>query len=1200
MAQQLRIFISSPGDVQDERRRAALVVSRLKREFVRFFELSAVLWEYEPMLSSGHFQDIIEPPSTTDIVVLILWSRLGTPLPARTDTREYKRSDGYVPVTGTEWEYEDALAARAKRGVPDLLVYRKFVDGFARFSRAEQLDQIREQWEALQLFWERHFEGEDGRFKAAFNRFQSLDEFEAQLETHLRELLRRRLPPQPLRIARASKGATIEWWSGSPYGGLKAFDFEQSAVFFGRERAEREITENLVRHATEGSGFIMVLGASGSGKSSVVRAGVLPDLMAPGVVADVSTWKYTIIQPPELAPDPFAGLAAALLRPKVLPELGAIGYKDTDIIALLADNPTLALVPLRLALERAAANEDKAARGGTQRGRLVLVLDQLEVLFTSGTFTAAALGALDALLANLAQSGLVWVIATLRSDFYHRLVELPQLNALATGFGQYLLAAPSAAEIEQIIRGPADVAGLGFEVDEHSGLGLDAAILEAAVRDPASLPLLSFVLDELYRRDVGADGGDTLTFRSYRELGGLEGAIARHAEEFVKGLSPELVSALPALLLSLVEVDEVKSTATARIVRRSTLTDAAQRDLADRIVAARLAVADDTGAGETLRLAHEALLTNWPRLSTLIEDHRDFLIVRRRLQAEATAWLRHERQSDFLLPPGRRLAEAEEALALRRNDLDPEIVTYAEASIAAERNCQAALQRTKEEALRRELARSRRVAAVVSGLLLLAVAAGLFAWRERGIATTALGEAERNYELALDQAAGSIGLLVDGYDQGGISTTLMQQLMQKSQKTVEGLPGETDDITAARVQLLDVMSLANSSVGVIAKAREIAEQENTLAEAQLAKNSANPIWQRYRAIAEERLADALFWQGDLDDALKDARAGEAELTKLAAGNSGDEKLLWQLILAHQRTGDDLRAQGDLDGAAAEYQGWLELAERLQKLQPTNLLWQRALGFAYQRLGDNLLIQGKAVAAADQFRIYQSRMTELAAADSQNAIFLEGLVFSHQRLGDALLTQGDAAAAMTEYRAYQDTAAKLSKVDASNFRWQELVEFSHQRIGEVLLHDKDYAGALAQFRIYLSMSEETRTRDPANSASLYDVSNAHEKIGDALRVKGDLPEALQEYEEERESAEQLANKDASNATWQKNLATSNQRIGLTLRMEGDAAGAIAAFGKCASIPAKETAWTPRSTWPSDVNGDCSRQLVELGSAPALAK
>src|SRR5271165_6156770 len=123
------------------------------------------------------------------------------------------------------------------------------------------------------------------------------------------------------------------------------------------------------------------------------------------------------------------------------------------------------------------------------------------------------------LVAGFAQSGHVWGIATLRSDFFHRLVDLPQANALAAGRGQYLLAPPSAAEIEQIITRPAEVAGLSFEASEQTGISLAAVIREAAARDPASLPLLSFVLDELYRRDVEERGGSVLTYRTYAALG---------------------------------------------------------------------------------------------------------------------------------------------------------------------------------------------------------------------------------------------------------------------------------------------------------------------------------------------------------------------------------------------------------------------------------------------------------------------------------------------------------------------------------------------------------------------------------------------------------------------------------------------------------------------------------------------------------
>src|SRR5947207_1579463 len=119
MTKRLRIFVSSPSDVPNERLRAALVVDKLAQDYRRFFSIETYRWEHEPMLASGHFQDAIEPPSAFDIVVLILWSRLGVPLP-----EPYEGIDGRKPVTGTEWEYENALKAARATGAPDLLAFR--------------------------------------------------------------------------------------------------------------------------------------------------------------------------------------------------------------------------------------------------------------------------------------------------------------------------------------------------------------------------------------------------------------------------------------------------------------------------------------------------------------------------------------------------------------------------------------------------------------------------------------------------------------------------------------------------------------------------------------------------------------------------------------------------------------------------------------------------------------------------------------------------------------------------------------------------------------------------------------------------------------------------------------------------------------------------------------------------------------------
>ena len=136
------------------------------------------------------------------------------------------------------------------------------------------------------------------------------------------------------------------------------------------------------------------------------------------------------------------------------------------------------------------------------------------------------------LLAALAGSGLAWVIATIRSDFFHRCSEVPGFSGLKDGLGSYELLPPSGPEIAQIIREPARAAGLRFEESPDRGR-LDDVLQDAASADPGSLPLLEFVLDALY--EAGRERR-VLTFAAYQALGGLEGAIAQRADEVVDAL----------------------------------------------------------------------------------------------------------------------------------------------------------------------------------------------------------------------------------------------------------------------------------------------------------------------------------------------------------------------------------------------------------------------------------------------------------------------------------------------------------------------------------------------------------------------------------------------------------------------------------------------------------------------------------------
>ena len=169
----------------------------------------------------------------TDVVVCILWSRLGTRLPAG-----FTREDGEPYASGTEWEFEDAARSYRERGTPDLLVYRKTREPVAGLSDKQALLKRLEQKEALDGFIDRWFGNPDDSFKAAFHAFETADEFEHLIETHLHKLLTEHLPEH---LTGAEGGtARVSWHAGSPFRGLEAFDVEHAPVFFGRTRAVGE------------------------------------------------------------------------------------------------------------------------------------------------------------------------------------------------------------------------------------------------------------------------------------------------------------------------------------------------------------------------------------------------------------------------------------------------------------------------------------------------------------------------------------------------------------------------------------------------------------------------------------------------------------------------------------------------------------------------------------------------------------------------------------------------------------------------------------------------------------------------------------------------------------------------------------------------------------------------------------------------
>jgi hypothetical protein len=265
----LRVFLSSPGDVGLERLLAVRVLERLQGEFAAAVAIEPILWEELPLRATGHFQEQIVPPSQTDMVVTILWSRLGTRLPAD----RFRRDEGSTYQSGTEWEVEDAVRSYREHGTPDLFVYRKTSDPQVSLNREDEIAERLRQKRALDAFIDHWFGNPRDSFKAAFTTFETPDQFEERLETHLRAVIRERLPGDS---AGEAPAPPVSWYRGSPFRRLEVFEFEHAPIFFGRTQAIGAVCDALTRQATLRRAFVLVLGMSGCGKRRSLPGRIFP------------------------------------------------------------------------------------------------------------------------------------------------------------------------------------------------------------------------------------------------------------------------------------------------------------------------------------------------------------------------------------------------------------------------------------------------------------------------------------------------------------------------------------------------------------------------------------------------------------------------------------------------------------------------------------------------------------------------------------------------------------------------------------------------------------------------------------------------------------------------------------------------------------------------------------------------------------
>lgn len=698
----IRVFLSSPGDVEAERDVAERVVARVAASWSAHVDLVAERWERKYFDASTGFQEAIEAMGAFDIVLAILWKRIGTPL--RLDM--YQRADGSAYESGTTFEIETALAAREQVGKPETFFLKK--DAPIQYD-ARNFEVERSQHQLLEAWWNRQVFTAEGNIKRAFNKFADLDGFEDLVAGLIEDFLRRKgyIPSGPVWDV-----ATL----GSPYPGLVAYDGKYSVAFFGRTLAIADALEELRAAADGGTPALFVVGASGSGKSSMVRAGLVPAFLR-SRVADVDEWRVASLDP---AAELVLALAELLYGDDVLPELAAGSCQTPESFAKLAEAaPEAAVDMVGWALDRAAERR-RIADGRLPRIGLFLIVDQLETVLSN-----PGCAMLTRFVRRLVETGRTWTVLTLRSDRYAELQNDADLRELKRRGALYDLPPAGRSEIGDIIKGPARLAGLEFE--RRNGVSL-AATIRDAVSGPDALPLLQMTLAQLF--EARRDG--RLTFKTYDHMDGLEGAIAAHADAVFESVPPEAQASLDGLLRQLVDDIDSAGRLTLRTAKRKLFAgDANALVLIDALVEGRLLVR----AGGSLRVAHEALLRQWDRARNSPVLQPQAIQLRRQLSTAFEVWKRSGRDAD-LIPGGTTLLAAAEAVKTEHpGALSPEL----EAFVA--RSAEAARTRADAERLRLETdkRRIRRWAFAASIAAVISLGVAWLAWESDRAARQNLG-----------------------------------------------------------------------------------------------------------------------------------------------------------------------------------------------------------------------------------------------------------------------------------------------------------------------------------------------------------------------------------------------------------------------------------------------------------------------------
>jgi hypothetical protein len=599
-----------------------------------------------------------------------------------------------------------------------------------------------------------------------------------------------------------------------PYRGLAAFREDDRDFFFGREGLLNDMLDRL----RDGDRLLAIVGSSGSGKSSVVLAGLLPRLKA-GALPGSAGWRYATIVP---GSQPLASLARVLQS--AAPAAPGLDLAQAARLLFAADG-------FRRAPDTLAATLDETAAPP-----LALVVDQFEELFTLCADEAARAAFVRQLLGLVHDAGCPHrIILTMRTDFVDNVAKLPELFPLFRD-DRVDVEALDINELRAAIEGPAARVGLKFEE------GIVDDLISTILGERAGLPLLQFTLLRLWEKRQR----NRVTREVYGKVGNPRKALGQAADAFFESLIPEERGTVKRILLCMVQPGEGREVTSKRIQRSEVFrtgeaTDRVEHVLNRLIYQERLVklTQGETEADDQIEVAHEALVRNWETLEKWLDEEREALRLRQRLTAAAEQWARLGKTADALLR-GALLEEAQRYGNL--NELEKEFITASRSEIeAAEREREAARQRELAQARtfaekQAQLARRlRRALIALAAVFVLALSAGSYALmqQQQAVNAQATAQAETIARSASDYQAAARALEAAAAN----ATAVVAQLVAKGSLATQeagiiNLIG-TPRATSTR-SITDTVSAAPRTLtptptrGILAPSRPVVTQRPTV------------------------------------------------------------------------------------------------------------------------------------------------------------------------------------------------------------------------------------------------------------------------------------------------------------------------------------------------------------------------------------